>query len=346
MIITLKKGITQSRIDALKDRLKQQCFPFWEAHWEGYPLFILSEDTPSDIVEWMDAEEAVESIVPVSTPYQLAGSDFKADRTRITIGNEEIGGNALNLVAGPCSVESRSQIFEVAHFLSELGIKFLRGGAYKPRTSPYSFQGLEEGGLAMLREAADRYNMLVVTELLDYNLINTVAPYADIFQVGSRNMFNYYLLKQLGHTKHPVLLKRGMFASIQEWLLAAEYILLEGNPNVILCERGIRSYDSAVRNNMDIAAIPLIRQLSHLPIWADPSQGTGKQHLIEPMSKASVAAGADGLMIETHPDPDKALSDGAQSLDLNTYAHLVKAIQPFIDASDKKSYISGQLAFQ
>lgn len=346
MIITLNKGASHDQIAAVKDCLKEQELPFWEAQWEGEPLFVLSSETASGALDCINGLEPVKAIIPVSTPYQLASRDFKPEKTKIHVGNEEIGGEVLNLVAGPCSVESRNQIFEVAHFLSETGIKFLRGGAYKPRTSPYSFQGLEEAGLELLREAADNYDMLVVTELLDYNLTDTVAPYTDIFQVGSRNMFNYYLLKQLGRTQQPVLLKRGMFASIKEWLLAAEYILLEGNPNVILCERGIRSYDEAVRNNMDIAAIPLVQQLSHLPVWADPSQGTGKQHLIEPMSKAAIAAGADGLMIETHPDPDKALSDGAQSLDLKSYANLVKAIQPFVDASNKKCYISDQLAIQ
>jgi 3-deoxy-7-phosphoheptulonate synthase len=245
----------------------------------------------------------------------------------IRIGNETIGGKELCLIAGPCAVESEQQLDEIAKGVSDLGIKFMRGGAYKPRTSPYAFQGLKKDGLRLLKNVSDKYGVKIVTEVLDTSLIEEVYPYADILQVGSRNAKNYAFLKELGKLDKPILLKRGMSSTISEWLLAAEYILLGGNENVILCERGIRTFDTSVRNTMDIAAIPLAKELSHLPVIADPSQGTGKRSLVTPLSLAAIAAGADGLMIEVHNDPEEALSDGFQSMYLNSMKEMVQVLK-------------------
>ncbi len=258
---------------------------------------------------------------------KLVARQHKEHNSVIQIGQETIGGKELCLIAGPCAVESERQLFEIAKGVSELGIKFMRGGAYKPRTSPYAFQGLKKEGLRMLKRASDEYGVKIVTEVLDTSLIEEVYPYADILQVGSRNAKNYQFLKELGKVDKPILLKRGMSSTINEWLLAAEYILLGGNENVILCERGIRTFDTSVRNTMDIAAIPLAKELSHLPVIADPSQGTGKRSLVTPMSLASIAAGADGLMIEVHNEPEEALSDGFQSMYLDSMKEMVSVLR-------------------
>ncbi len=245
----------------------------------------------------------------------------------IQVGDEFIGKEELCLIAGPCAVETESQLNQIAKGISKLGVKFMRGGAYKPRTSPYAFQGLQKEGLKLLKSAAQKYNLKIVTEVLDTSLIEEVYPFADILQVGSRNAKNYQFLKELGKLDKPILLKRGMSSTVNEWLLAAEYILLGGNQNVILCERGIRTFDTSTRNTMDIAAIPLAKELSHLPVIADPSQGTGKRSLVTPLSLAAVAAGADGLMIEVHNEPEEALSDGFQSIYLSKLGAYIKAIQ-------------------
>ncbi|MBR9861363.1 3-deoxy-7-phosphoheptulonate synthase [bacterium] len=258
--------------------------------------------------------------------YRLVAKDYKEAPTVISVGDELIGSDELCIIAGPCAVESESQIYEIAKQISEAGIKFLRGGAYKPRTSPYAFQGLKLDGLKLLKEVSKEFGLKVVTEVLDTSLLEEVYPYADVLQVGSRNMKNYQFLKELGKVDKPVLLKRGMSATIDEWLLAAEYIMLGGNENIILCERGIRTFDDSVRNTFDVTAIPLVKELSHLPIIADPSQGTGKRSLVKPMSLASIAAGADGLMLEVHHHPEEALSDGFQSI----YIHQLKELLPQI----------------
>ena len=258
---------------------------------------------------------------------KLVSRQHSNHNTVIRLGDEIIGAKEPCLIAGPCAVESETQLNEIAKGLSELGVKFMRGGAYKPRTSPYAFQGLKKEGLKMLKNASDTYGLKIVTEVLDTTLIEEVYPYADILQVGSRNAKNYQFLKELGKVDKPILLKRGMSSTINEWLLAAEYILLGGNENVILCERGIRTFDTSVRNTMDIASIPLVKELSHLPVIADPSQGTGKRSLVTPLSLAAIAAGADGLMIEVHNEPEEALSDGFQSMYLNTMGDMVKALR-------------------
>lgn len=258
---------------------------------------------------------------------KLASKQHSNHKTIVKIGDEYVGKEELCLIAGPCAVESEKQLDEIAKGISDLGIKFMRGGAYKPRTSPYAFQGLKKEGLKLLNEASKKYDLKIVTEVLDTTLIEEAYPYADVFQVGSRNAKNYQFLKELGKTDKPILLKRGMSSTVNEWLLAAEYILLGGNENVILCERGIRTFDTSLRNTMDIAAIPLVKELSHLPVIADPSQGTGKRSLVIPLSLASIAAGADGLMIEVHHEPEEALSDGFQSMYLNSMKEFTEKIR-------------------
>ena len=266
---------------------------------------------------------------------KFVGKQHHAHKSVIKVGNELVGAKELCLIAGPCAVESEEQLNEIAKGVSDLGVKFMRGGAYKPRTSPYAFQGLQKEGLKLLKNASDKYGVKIVTEVLDTTLIEEVYPYADVLQVGSRNAKNYSFLKELGKVDKPILLKRGMSSTINEWLLAAEYILMGGNENVILCERGIRTFDTSVRNTMDIAAIPLVKELSHLPIIADPSQGTGQRSLVTPLSLASIAAGADGLMIEVHNEPEEALSDGFQSMYLNTMGDMIKVLRAQAEHSSR-----------
>ncbi|HXG39079.1 MAG TPA: 3-deoxy-7-phosphoheptulonate synthase [Bacteroidota bacterium] len=252
--------------------------------------------------------------VPVSKPFKLVSREVKPENTIVRVGDEEIGGQTLTVIAGPCSVESRTQILEIAEVLREMGVRFLRGGAFKPRTSPYAFQGLKLEGLEYLREAADKTGMYIVTEVKDTETLPAVAEHSDILQVGARNMYNFSLLERLGEVKRPVLLKRGLSATIEELLMAAEYIASKGNYNIILCERGIRTFETYTRNTLDLNAVPVVKKLSHLPIIVDPSHGTGAWDLVLPMAQAAVVAGADGLMIEVHPNPEAALSDGFQSL--------------------------------
>src|SRR6476620_4581291 len=258
--------------------------------------------------------EGVHEVLRISSPYKLARKTFKPDPTVILVGDVRIGGDEVIVIAGPCSAESEPQVRAAASAVRRAGAKIFRGGAFKPRSSPYSFQGLGEDGLRMLRDAADAENLKLVTEVMDLSQIDVIDKYADIFQVGARNMQNFTLLRELGHPRKPVLLKRGISATIEEWLLSAEYVLSGGNNDVILCERGIRTFENYTRNTLDISAIPVVKKLSHLPIIADPSHGTGRRDKVAPMARAAVAAGADGVIIEVHNDPDHALSDGAQSM--------------------------------
>ena len=263
------------------------------------------------LIEIMDG---VHEVLRITEPYKLASRTFRPEGTVVVIDDVRIGGDEVIVMAGPCSAENEEQVFSTAAAVKKAGAKVLRGGAFKPRSSPYSFQGLGEEGLRMLREAADQHNMKLVSEVMDVSQIDLVGRYADIYQVGARNMQNFTLLRELGRTRKPVLLKRGIAATIEEWLLSAEYILAGGNNDVILCERGIRTFESYTRNTLDISAIPVIKKLSHLPIITDPSHATGKRNKVAPMARASVAAGADGIIVEVHTNPDKALSDGAQSM--------------------------------
>jgi 3-deoxy-7-phosphoheptulonate synthase len=258
--------------------------------------------------------DGVHEVLRITEPYKLASKTFRQEPTIVTIGDVRIGGDEVIVMAGPCSAESEAQVRGAAAAVRKAGAKIFRGGAFKPRSSPYSFQGLGEAGLQMLREAANAENLKLVSEVMDASQIEVIGRYCDIFQVGARNMQNFTLLRELGHVRKPVLLKRGISATIEEWLLSAEYVLSGGNTDVILCERGIRTFETATRNTFDISAIPVVKKLSHLPIIADPSHGAGRRDMVAPMARAAVAAGADGLIIEVHCDPDHALSDGAQSM--------------------------------
>ena len=275
-------------------------------------------------------------VIPVTHAYKQVSREWREEDTLVTLPNGTVvGGAELVIMAGPCAVEGERQIVDIAHVLRRLGATVLRGGAFKPRTSPYSFQGLGLDGLRFLARARDETGMVVVTEALDPDGVDQVAEYADIIQIGARNMQNYPLLRRAGRAGKPVLLKRGMSATIEEWLLAAEYLLAEGNHEVILCERGVRSFAKHTRNLLDLAAIPVVKSLSHLPIIADPSHGTGLRSKVIPMGRAAVAAGADGLMIEVHPDPPRAMSDGAQSLDPEQFAELMRQIRGIANAIDR-----------
>src|SRR5512145_2336684 len=262
----------------------------------------------------LEVQAGVHEVLRITEPYKLASRTFKPENTVVTVGDVRIGGDEVIVMAGPCSAESEEQVEATAAAVKKAGAKVLRGGAFKPRSSPYSFQGLGEEGLRMLRSAADRHGLKLVTEIMESSQIELIERYGDILQVGARNMQNFSLLRDLGRLRKPVLLKRGISATIEEWLLSAEYVLAGGNTNVMLCERGIRTFESYTRNTFDISAIPVVHELSHLPIIADPSHGTGRRDKVAPMARAAVAGGADGLLIEVHCDPDHALSDGAQSL--------------------------------
>ena len=276
------------------------------------------------LLELMDG---VQQVLRITEPYKLASRAFKAQRTVVPMGEFRIGGDEVIVMAGPCSAETEEQIEASAAAVSDCGAKMFRGGAFKPRSSPYSFQGLGEEGLRMMRGACDRHNLKLVTEVMDISQIELIGQYADMYQVGARNMQNYSLLRELGRTRKPILLKRGISATIEEWLLSAEYLLAGGNESVVLCERGIRTFEQYTRNTLDISAIPVIHKLSHLPIVADPSHGTGLRDKVAPMVRAAVAAGADGLIIEVHPDPDRAKSDGAQSMFPDQFGRLMAELR-------------------
>lgn len=275
----------------------------------------------------IEAFDGVEQAVPITASYKLVSREFHPEPTVINVGGVTIGGGSCVIMAGPCAVESREQLMESAHLVKAAGAQFLRGGAFKPRSSPYAFQGLEELGLQYLAEAREETGLKVVTEVMDVSSVDLVAHYADVLQIGARNMQNFHLLRAVGKTGKPVLLKRGLAATITEWLLAAEYIINEGNFDIILCERGIRTFEDYTRNTLDLSAVGIIKHLSHLPIIVDPSHGTGKWRLVRPMSLAAVAAGADGLMIEVHPNPAEAQCDGPQSLNPENYARLMQEVQ-------------------
>jgi 3-deoxy-7-phosphoheptulonate synthase len=278
----------------------------------------------------------VENVVPILKPFKLASKEFSPQKSIIRIKDVSFGDEKVVVMAGPCAIESREQILETAHAVQEAGAKILRGGAFKPRTSPYSFQGLKEKGLELLLEAKNETGLSVVTEVMAPEQVPLVGEVADIFQIGTRNMQNYALLEAVGKHKKPVFLKRGMMSTLEEFLMAAEYILSNGNSRVILCERGIRTFEKYTRNTLDLTAIPLLHQISHLPICIDPSHGTGLRSLVIPVSKAAVAAGADGLLVEVHPCPEKALSDGPQSLNLKEFRQLMEELKPVAEAVKRK----------
>jgi 3-deoxy-7-phosphoheptulonate synthase len=327
MIIVMQQGATERQIQGVIDRLVEMGFDVHRS--TGVMHTVLGgvggkEEVDLEIFEVMDGVKEAHRIV---SPYKLASRGFRPAGTVVRIGNVEIGGPRVVIMAGPCSVESRDQIERSAEVVARAGAQAIRGGAFKPRSSPYAFQGLGEEGLQLLRQAADRNGLLVASEVMDLTQIPLVAQYADILQVGARNMQNFNLLRELGRQRKPVLLKRGISATIEELLLSAEYILAGGNYEVILCERGIRTFETYTRNTMDISAIPVVKKLSHLPIIADPSHGTGRRDMVAPMGRAAVAAGSDGLLVEVHPDPDHALSDGAQSLRFEQFEELMAQLR-------------------
>ena len=328
MVVVMQPGATDEQIQRVIDRLISSGFDVHRSTGETHTVLgavgVHPDYDPRDI-ELLDG---VREVVRITQPYKLASRAFRPEGSVIDAGKGvRFGGSEVVMAAGPCSVESEKQINAIAECVARLGAKLLRGGAFKPRTSPYSFQGLGEEGLKLMRAAADRSSLLVVSEVMDASQIPLISRYVDVLQVGARNMQNYHLLRGLGEIRKPVLLKRGLSATIEELLLSAEYIMSGGNYNVILCERGIRTFETATRNTLDIAAIPVIKKLSHLPIIADPSHGTGRRDKVAPMARAAVAAGADGLLIEVHNDPDKALSDGAQSLFPEQFAQLMAELR-------------------
>lgn len=315
MVVVMQEGATEEQIQRAISKLMDMGFDIHRS--TGANHTVLGAVGAKRDFDTRDIElvEGVEEVLRISAPYKLASRAFRPEGSIVNLGpGVAVGGKQVVVMAGPCSVESAEQIDTIASLLSTLGVRVLRGGAFKPRSSPYSFQGMGQQGLELMRTAADRYKMLVVSEVMDQTQIPMVLDYVDVVQVGARNMQNYNLLKELGKISKPVLLKRGISATLEELLLSAEYIMSGGNYNVVLCERGIRTFESYTRNTLDVSAIPVIQKISHLPIIADPSHGTGRRDKVPPMARASVAAGADGLLLEVHHDPEKALSDGAQSL--------------------------------
>ena len=327
MIIVMELGTKESDIQAVISKITGMGLDIHRS--DGVAQVVLGAIGLTGEVELNDFKmmQGVSNVVRISEPYKRASRAMHPEKTIFSVRGIEIGGEKVVVMAGPCSVESKEHIMRMAEIVSKAGAKFLRGGAYKPRTSPYSFQGLGEEGLIYMREAADMYDMAVVTEIMDPNLIPLMSDYTDIFQVGTRNMQNYQLLKELGKSRVPVLLKRGLSATIEEWLMSAEYIMAGGNKNVILCERGIRTFEGYTRNTFDVSAIPVVQGLSHLPIIADPSHATGIRDKVSPVARASVAAGADGMIIEVHDNPEKALSDGAQSLYPEQFTTLMNEVR-------------------
>ena len=333
MIIVMKQGATPTNVESVVNRVEELGYKVHLSRGEARVIVgIIGADDYLVRSATFEVMDGVEKTVRVMQPYKLASRDFSQTDTVIDVGGVPIGGKRITVMAGPCSVESREMVLEIAHAVKEAGATILRGGAFKPRSSPYSFQGLGEEGLRYLAEAREETGLPIITEVMTPGDVELVGDYADIFQVGARNTQNYSLLKALGKTDKPVFLKRGISGSIQELLMSAEYILSGGNMRVMVCERGIRTYETATRNTFDINAIPVLKQLTHLPVVADPSHGTGKWDLVGPVAKAGVAAGADALMIEVHPQPERAWSDGAQSLTLDHFAELMRELEAVAQA--------------
>ena len=332
MIIVLKPDATPEAIEAVKQKIVD--FGYKTHEIIGVERQVIGavggDDQGKHRLQVLESMPGVEDVSPILKPYKLAGREIHHASSVIDCGGVGVGGNTIALMAGPCSVESREQLCTTAKAVKKAGANMMRGGAFKPRTSPYSFQGLEEEGLKLLKEAKDLTGLPIVTEVMNSAEVDLVARYADVLQVGARNVQNFSLLKELGKVDKPVLLKRGMMTTIKEFLMSAEYILSEGNRRVILCERGIRTFETTTRNTLDLSCIPVLKKETHLPIIVDPSHATGHWDLVEPMARAAIAAGADGLMIEVHPDPINAYSDGPQSLKPEKFSRLVDNIRPFI----------------
>jgi 3-deoxy-7-phosphoheptulonate synthase len=336
MIISMKPGASREQIDHVCEKIRS-------CGYVPHPIFgetrtvIGAVGNLNNRVALLALEGApgVESVVSIRQPFKLVGRELKPDKTLVPVGEVVFGGSRFVVIAGPCSVESRAQLMETARAVREAGATVLRGGAFKPRTSPYDFQGLEEEGLKILAEAREETGLMVCTEVMTPEQVDLVSEYSDVLQIGARNMQNFALLKRVGKTSKPVLLKRGLSATIKEFLMSAEYIVSQGNTQVVLCERGIRTFETMTRNTLDISAVPLIAELSHLPIVVDPSHATGKRSLVAPLAKSAVAAGADGLLIEVHPNPEEAWSDGAQSLTFDEFADLMAGVRRYVPLEGK-----------
>ena len=339
MIIVMKSKASEAEIGEVSNRVEELGFtPHVIAGVERTVIGVIG-DNDKERIKALSNNKAVDKVYPVSKPYKLAARSSKEEDTVIQIGDVQVGGGTFVVIAGPCSVETEDQILESARGVKKAGAQLLRGGAYKPRTSPYSFQGLEEDGLKLLEKAKKETGLRFCTELVSPHDTELVAKYTDIIQIGARNMQNFAMLKTLGNTKCPVLLKRGLSATLDELLMSAEYIMSEGNYQVMLCERGIRTFEKAYRNTLDLNAVPALKGMTHLPVIVDPSHGTGRIDLIPTMSKAAIAAGADGLILEVHPKPEEAYSDGPQSLTIPQFEQLMEDIKPFIEAAGKKLVI-------
>ncbi len=338
MIIAMQSGATDEQINHICDRIRGFGYmPHVIRGEERTVVAAVGHGDKKEHIESLKSAEGVEDAFPILQPFKLVSKEVRKQKSAIKIGKVTIGDGGFVVMAGPCSVEGRDQLMTTAESVAKSGAHLLRGGAYKPRTSPYDFQGMAEDGLKLLAEARDKTGLAVITEVLDTGDVELVAEYADVLQVGTRNMQNFALLKKLGEINKPVMLKRGLSATIKEFLLSAEYIVTHGNPNVILCERGIRTFETATRNTLDLAAVPLLNELTHLPVVVDPSHATGKRSLVRPLSKASVAVGADGLMAEVHPKPEEAWSDGPQSLRLEEFAQLMRDLEPYVNLRKSES---------
>jgi len=332
MIISMRLHSTRQEIDQVCERIRD--FGYKIHAIEGEERVVIGAVGMGDVTACLESIEAmpqVEKAVRISVPYKFVSKEYKSARTQVRVHGFEIGGDEFIVMAGPCSVESEKQIMQAAEGVARSGARMLRGGAFKPRTSPYDFQGLEREGLQLLAKARDATGLAIVTEVMSDGDVGLVAEYADVLQIGARNMQNFALLKALGRTSRPILLKRGMSSTVKELLMSAEYIIAHGNPNVILCERGIRTFETVTRNTCDIAAIAALNELTHLPVILDPSHATGKRSLVPALARAGVAIGADGLIVEVHPAPEKAVSDGAQSLDLPQFDRMMQQLRPYIE---------------
>jgi 3-deoxy-7-phosphoheptulonate synthase len=324
MLVVMQEGSSEQQVQNVIDRMVNMGFTVHRS--TGVVHTVLGGVGPVDDFDPVNFEvlDGVKECHRIVSPYKLASRHFKPGGTIVKIGDVEIGGNRVVAMAGPCSIENEQQIEMAAEIAAKSGARVIRGGAFKPRSSPYSFQGMGEAGLKLIRTAADRHNLLVISEVMDQSQLPLMLDYVDILQIGARNMQNFNLLRAVGNTRKPAVLKRGLSASIEELLLSAEYILAGGNYDVILCERGIRTFETATRNTMDISAIPVVKRLSHLPILGDPSHGTGRREYVAPLARAAVAAGADGLLVEVHHDPDRAVSDGAQTLKPEQFEEMMR----------------------
>jgi 3-deoxy-7-phosphoheptulonate synthase len=337
MIVVMRATATDQNIDTILSRLKEHQLQGHLVRGEERTIIgVVGAAIPPTLREELELFDGVQEAVRITRPYKLAAREFHPDDTIVDVRGVKVGGDSFVVIAGPCAVESEEQILTTARAAREAGASMLRGGAFKPRSSPYTFRGMGEDALKLLAHARDETGLPIVTEVMTPTDVELVARYADVLQIGARNMQNYQLLEEVGRTGMPVLLKRGLSATIEEWLLSAEYVIAQGNPNVILCERGIRTFETATRNTMDLNAVALTKRRSHLPMIADPSHGTGKWYLVPPLALASLAAGADGLIIEIHPDPDRAKSDGGQSLTLENFAALMPRLSAVANTLGKK----------